>query len=91
MYKSVFILLFTFSFGHTQEIIPMPYETSEEHPYGQLNPEAPEQVADFQPMIGHWHCKSLSRNPDGSWQDTTMMEWRFKYIMNGTAVQDEVW
>ena len=85
----IFLAISQFAFA--QNIISMPYEPSAEHPFGQVNPEAPEQVADFAPMIGHWHCKSQGRNPDGSWQDTTMMEWRFKYIMNGTAVQDEVW
>ena len=74
-----------------QTVIERPYEPNEEFPFGRLNPEAPEQVGDFAPVIGHWVCKSLARNGDGSWQDTTLMEWRFKYIMNGTAVQDEVW
>ena len=69
----------------------MQYEPSPEHPYGQLNPEAPAATADFASMIGTCDCKSLNRNPDGSWQDTLQMVWRFKYIMNGMAVQDEVW
>ena len=42
-------------------------------------------------MIGKSECKSLQRNQDGSWKDTVDMLWQFKYIMNGTAVQDEVW
>ena len=67
------------------------YEPSSKYPYGKLNPEAPEQVGDFAPIIGTCECKSLQRNPDGTWQDTLTMLWTFKYIMNGTAVQDEVW
>lgn len=59
--------------------------------FGKLNPEAPPQTADFDPLIGLCDCRSLSRNPDGSWQDTVAMVWQFKYILNGTAVQDEVW
>ena len=69
----------------------MQYEAANHQPYGQINPKAPSQVADFDPMIGVCDCRSLSRNPDGSWQDTTNMVWQFKYVLNGTAVQDEVW
>ena len=64
-------------------------EVSKEHPYGKPHPEAPQQIKDFQPMIGKCNCKSTSRNPDGSWAETVDMIWTFKYIMNGKAVQDE--
>jgi len=67
------------------------YEPTENHPYGMLNPAAPAGTADFDPLVGTCDCKSVSRNPDGTWQDSLNMEWQFKYIMNGTAVQDEVW
>ena len=67
------------------------YEPSASNPYGRLNPNAPPEVADFAALIGLCDCKSLNRNPDGTWQDTVAMEWQFKYILNGTAVQDEVW
>ncbi len=67
------------------------FEPALQQPYGKLNPQAPPQVADFDPMVGVCDCRSLSRNPDGSWQDTTNMVWQFKYVLNGTAVQDEVW
>ncbi|WP_298761806.1 hypothetical protein [uncultured Psychroserpens sp.] len=65
------------------------YDASEKHPYGQPNPEAPEQVKDFEAMIGTCNCKSTTRKQDGTWNDTEDMIWRWKYIMNGTAVQDE--
>lgn len=67
------------------------YEPSINAPFGKLNPTAPSQVGDFDKIIGICDCKSLQRNADGTWQDTTTMVWKFKYIMNGTAVQDEVW
>jgi hypothetical protein len=67
------------------------YEANLTFPYGQLNPEAPEQLKDFAPMIGTCDCKSLRRNPDGSWQDTLQMIWTFKYVLNGTAIQDQTW
>ena len=66
-----------------------PYEASPEYPFGRPNPAAPDQITDFAPMIGVCDCKSVARNPDQTWADTVDMTWRFRYIMNGMAVQDE--
>jgi hypothetical protein len=67
------------------------FESSNAYPFGRYNPDAPGEVKDFEPMIGICNCKSVQRNPDGTWQDTLDMIWQFKYILNGTAVQDETW
>lgn len=64
------------------------YEPNQNHPYGQKNPEAPAQLHDFKPMIGTCDCRSVKRNQDGSWEDTTAMLWTFRYVMNGTGIQD---
>ena len=64
-------------------------EINTEFPYGKAHPEAPQQLKDFEPMIGICDCKSESRKPDGTWNEAVDMEWKFKYIMNGWAVQDE--
>lgn len=66
------------------------YEASEAHPFGLPNPDAPEQIKDFAPMIGECECTSITRKPDQTWAEPQKMLWRFKYIMNGTAVQDDV-
>ncbi|MDT0559650.1 hypothetical protein RM697_13400 [Ichthyenterobacterium sp. W332] len=86
--KNIFLLLFAFmltqlSFGQYK------YDASEKHPFGQPNPEAPEQIKDFEPMIGSCKCTSITRKQDGSWNDAENIIWNWKYIMNGTAVQDE--
>ena len=65
------------------------FEPIEDLPFGSPNPDASVQISDWAEMIGESDCSSLSRNPDGSWGDTINMIWRFKYIMNGFAVQDE--
>ncbi|MGN8225104.1 hypothetical protein ABFW99_005555 [Gracilimonas sp. BCB1] len=65
------------------------FEPSPANPYGTLNPEAPEQVGDFEELIGESSCTSQNRAADGSWNDAVSMTWTFKYIMNGMAVQDE--
>ncbi len=66
------------------------FEPNEQHPWGRPNPNTPE-VKEFDEMIGTCDCRSVTRNADQTWADTTDMVWKFKYIMNGTAVQDEVW
>ncbi len=65
------------------------YEVSSAHPFGLPHPDAPKELLDYAPLIGACNCSSVRRNPDQSWADPEDMLWRFKYIMNGTAVQDE--
>jgi ketosteroid isomerase-like protein len=81
---------FLFFFLLSLSIFPQyNFEPSLEHPYGLPNSEAPEQLLDFAPLIGECTCQSVNRNADGSWANPVPMVWRFKYIMNGMAVQDE--
>ncbi|WP_299889935.1 hypothetical protein [uncultured Lacinutrix sp.] len=65
------------------------YSPSKEFPYGKANPEAPKQIKDYEAMIGICNCKSTKRKQDGTWNDAEDMVWEWKYIMNGTAVQDQ--
>lgn len=81
-----YLLFFFFIFQSTAQ---HNYAPSLENPYGKLNPEAPPKTADFDPLIGTCICKSVSRIDQNTWADTVMMNWTFKYIMNGMAVQDE--
>ena len=81
----LFCLLSFLTFG--QNIYS--YEPSVEHPFGLPNPDAGDQIMDWAPLIGECHCLSVSRIDQNTWADTINMHWRFKYIMNGTAVQDE--
>jgi len=75
--------------SEAQESKSISYEASDDFPYGRLNPEAPPQTADYDELIGLCDCKSESRNADGSWADPIDMTWKWKYIMNGMAIQDE--
>lgn len=85
-----FLLIFFFTFGLSlSSLAQYNFEPSPANPYGTLNPEAPEQVGDFNRLIGESACTSVSRAADGSWNEPVSMTWTFKYIMNGTAVQDE--
>lgn len=64
------------------------FNASQDHPYGVPNPEAPEQIRDFDAMIGSCKCTSTTRKQDGSWNTSEEIIWEWKYIMNGTAIQD---
>lgn len=83
--------LLTFSFAWITAVSfgQYDYNPSEKFPYGQPNPEAPKQIQDFDSMIGTCNCTSTTRKQDGSWNASENIIWTWKYIMNGTAVQDE--
>ncbi|MGI9550627.1 MAG: YybH family protein [Aurantibacter sp.] len=65
------------------------YDPSAENPFGLPNPDAPQQLLDFAPLIGECNCKSVSRKADQTWAEPVDMIWRWKYIMNGMGIQDE--
>lgn len=65
------------------------YAPSKAFPFGQANPKAPQQLKDYQPIIGLCDCKSVSRKPDGTWANAVEMTWKWEYILNGMVVRDE--
>lgn len=82
---TLFLLFFSIVFLTAQHA----YEPSAEHPYGLKNPKAPSQLDDFEPLIGLCDCDSERRNQQGEWDEPVKMTWKYKYIMNGMAIQDE--
>lgn len=86
----IFLFVFSIPVGITfaQENISE-YGPSKEHPFGQYNPKAPKQLKDYKELIGVSKCKSVSRNPDQTWAKPVQMIWKWKYILNGNAIQDE--
>ena len=83
--SALFLLFFSVAMLTAQN----EYEPSVTNPYGLKNPKAPEQLDDFKPLIGICDCDSERINPDGSWSEPVKMTWKYKYIMNGMAIQDE--
>lgn len=86
--KTNYVVLLLFFFSATV-IAQYDYEPSLTNPFGLPNSDAPQQLLDFAPLIGECDCTSISRNSDKTWTEPVAMLWRFKYIMNGMAVQDE--
>lgn len=66
------------------------YEVNKQQPFGMPNIKAPEEIKDFEKLIGICNCKSVQYrgNVPG---DTLDLKWRWKYILNGNAVQDDGW
>lgn len=59
---------------------------------GQLNPDAPPETAQFGRLAGIWDVDMAIRRDDGSWPkpgEGLAAEWRFRYILDGWAVQDD--
>ena len=84
---TILFCLFVISVSSQEKM--MKYDVSKENPFGKYNPKAPKQLQDYKDLIGECNCTSESRKPDGSWAKPVKMIWRWKYIMNGMAVQDE--
>lgn len=82
-----FALLSLHAFGQNSKLFL--YEPSAEHPFGLPNPDAPQQIKDWAPLVGECDCTSIARKQDQTWSEPIATLWRFKYIMNGMAVQDE--
>lgn len=57
---------------------------------GKLNPSAPPETETLGQLAGVWIAEQITRNRDGSWSDKkTYGEWRWYYILNGHAIQDD--
>ena len=83
------VLIFNSPILLAQDQLDFSYDASKKHPFGLPNPKAPKQLLDFDPLIGECECMSEIRKKDQTWKEPAPMIWRFKYIMNGMAVQDE--
>ncbi|WP_395376798.1 hypothetical protein [Marinicella sp. W31] len=83
------IVLFLLTIPLFVEAQEYPYEPSTQHPDGKPHPQASAQIKQYAPMIGLADCTSETRLDQNTWAEPIDMTWRFKYIMNGMAVQDE--
>jgi hypothetical protein len=65
------------------------YESSPQHPFGRMNPDAPPETKQFEFIVGTFTCKDRIMNPaDGKWYDIKSIR-RAEYILNGHAIQDK--
>ncbi len=88
--KSIFLsAIFCFNITAWSQESQYTYSVADSLPFGKINPNAPKQLSDYDELIGTCKCKSFIKQQDGTWAEPIDMQWTFKYIMNGMAVQDE--
>lgn len=76
--------------GQTQEGNSHVTEMKADFDPGRLNPAAPPETALLGQLAGVWEAEQRVRKQDGSWSDeTTKAEWRWYYILDGHAIQDD--
>ena len=57
---------------------------------GKWNPEAPPETEYLGQLIGVWDATQSVRNRDGTWaENKSKAEWKWYYILNGHAIQDD--
>jgi hypothetical protein len=53
-----------------------------------LNPDAPAETELFGQLVGIWDAEQISMNKDGTWGDPKHSIWKWYYILDGHAIQD---
>ena len=66
------------------------FEANAAYPYGRPNPDAPDELRQFQFMIGDNECVDHILQDDGSWQEIKA-KWNGTYFLNGYGIQDKYW
>lgn len=57
--------------------------------YGIINPNTPKETLQFGQLVGIWQCTSWDMLKDSTWHESKA-EWRFKYALDGYAIED-IW
>jgi Protein of unknown function (DUF1579) len=58
--------------------------------YGERNPGAPNELAVFSFLVGKWQGTGKTRLPDGKVAEFSGVSWIGRYILDGTAIADEL-
>ena len=58
--------------------------------YGEKNPGSPHELTAFAFLIGKWQGTGKTRLPDGTVAEYTGVSWIGRYVLDGTAIADEV-
>jgi Protein of unknown function (DUF1579) len=58
--------------------------------YGERNPSAPKELGVFSFLIGKWQGTGNTRLPDGKVAEFSGVSWIGRYVLDGTAIADEL-
>jgi hypothetical protein len=64
------------------------HEPGPMQPFGSRNPEAVEEIAQYEFMIGEWRCDERFRQADGSWTENASLV-RSTYFLNGHGIMNQ--
>ena len=57
--------------------------------FGERAPQAPAELDQFNFLIGNWDIETISRNQDGTWNESGQAAyWEGRWILGGTAISD---
>jgi hypothetical protein len=84
-------------FGYTVLLIPLLVSCNQEQRKTDLsnqaatalNPEAPVETELLGQLVGTWDAAQSVINRDGSWGEETHSIWKWYYILDGHAIQDD--
>lgn len=66
------------------------YEPNQVHSHGAPNPEAPDELAQFDFLVGNFKCVDEISNLEGNTTEL-IAHWSGRYILNGHGIQDSYW
>jgi hypothetical protein len=58
--------------------------------YGERNPDCPNELAMFSFLVGKWQGTGRAKLGDGEFADFSGVSWIGRYILDGTAIADEL-
>ncbi|BDX08685.1 hypothetical protein [Planctobacterium marinum] len=54
-----------------------------------INPNAPKETQQFEPLLGQWAITDFNLTADGRWQKGQGADWHWYTIFDGHAIQDD--
>ena len=87
---SVVIIFFITAFSVFYGCSTEQKDSGQKFDYGILDPSAPRETIEFGKLVGTWKAEQTIIAKDGSWNGKkTKALWRWYYILDGQAVQDD--
>ena len=83
LFNYVFLLLVTLISCNSQN------EKSGVYKNQKLNPDAPQETELLGQLEGTWDAEQTVLNRDGTWGDPKLSKWKWYYILDGHAIQDD--
>lgn len=57
--------------------------------FGEINPAAPTETKQFEPLLGSWQITDYQLQNNGDWKEGPGADWHWYSILDGFAIQDD--